>query len=192
MNEPLGPALDAARVIETLARHRVEFVLVGGLASQARGATRLTADIDVCPRWTMENLDHLARALAELDARIKIEEGSIETLAVPLDAQTISNLEIGTWRTSAGDVDVLLGIPRTSRVDLARYEQLIENASVLDLGSDQVAVASLEDLIRSKEVSDRVKDREALAELRDLRAREARRERDTSRGSEPSDLGFDP
>ena len=76
-------------------------------------------------------------------------------------------------------------------VDLARYEQLIENASVLDLGSDQVPVASLEDLIRSKEVSDRAKDHEAPAELRDLRAREATHERDTSRGSEPSDLGFD-
>jgi hypothetical protein len=79
----------------------------------------------------------------------------------------------------------------TSRVDLARYEQLIENASVLDLGGDQIPVASLEDLIRSKEVSDRVKDREALAELRDLRAREAIHERDSSRGSEPSDLGVD-
>jgi hypothetical protein len=75
--------LDAARVIETLVRHRVGFVLVGGLAGQVRGATRLTADIDICPRWTMENLGRRAGALAELDARIKIEEGSIETLAAP-------------------------------------------------------------------------------------------------------------
>jgi hypothetical protein len=178
-------------VIKTLARHRVEFVLVGGLASQARGATRLTADIDVCPRWTMENLGRLASALAELGAEIKIEEGSIETLAVPVDAKTISNLEIGTWRTSAGDVDILLGIPRTSRVELARYEELMENASVLDFGRDQVAVASLTDLIRSKEVSDRIKDREALSELRDLRAQEAGRERGDSRGSEPPDLGLE-
>lgn len=135
----------------------------------------------------MENLGRLAAALLELDAELTIEDGSIETLAVPVDAKTISNLEIGTWRTSAGDIDVLLGIPRASRVDLVRYEQLLENASVLELGSDSVAVASLEDLIRSKEISDRVKDREALDELRDLRAREATHEREADR----SDLGFD-
>jgi hypothetical protein len=169
----------------------VQFVLVGGLAGQARGATRLTADIDICPHWTMENLTRLASALSELDAQLRIEEGSIETLVVPLDAKTISNLEIGAWRTSAGDIDILLGIPRRSRVDLARYEQLMENASVLDLGTHQVAVASLDDLIRSKEISDRVKDREALAELRDLHAREAQQERDVSRDREPPDLGFD-
>lgn len=134
MNETSRPVLDAARVIESLARHRVEFVLVGGLAGQARGATRLTADIDICPRWTMENLGRLAAALSELEAELTIEEGSIETLGVPVDAKTISNLEIGTWRTSAGDIDVLLGIPRASRVDLVRYEQLIENASSVATG----------------------------------------------------------
>ncbi len=191
MSERSRPALDAARVIESLARHRVEFVLVGGLASQARGAARLTADIDICPRWTMENLGRLASALSELDAELTIEEGSIETLAMPLDAKTISNLEIGTWRTSAGDIDILLGVPRTSRVELARYEQLIENASLLELGSVRIAVASLADLIRSKEVSDRPKDREALTELRDLQAREARHEREASRGPEHSGFGCD-
>lgn len=191
MSEPDLPALDPARIIEALIRHRVEFVLVGGLAGQARGATRLTADVDICPRWTPENLDRLAAALTELDARIKIEEGSIETLKVALDAKTIANMEIGAWRTIAGDVDVLLGIPRTTRVDLVRYEELASEASVLDVGGERVAVASLDDIIRSKEVSARPKDREALAELRELQAREAEREPDPSRSSEPPDLGFE-
>jgi len=40
-------------------RHGVEFVLVGGLASQAHGATRLTEDLDLCPPWTSENLERV-------------------------------------------------------------------------------------------------------------------------------------
>jgi hypothetical protein len=169
VSEPEAPALDPARAFGALSRFEVEFVLVGGLAAQARGATRLTKDLDICPAWTTDNLERLALALRQLGARIKIGEGSIDTLEVALDAKTLSNLEIGAWRTVAGDIDVLLGIPSVSRFELARYDQLIERASVLDLDGVEVAVASLEDLIRSKEIADRPKDREALAELRRLR-----------------------
>jgi hypothetical protein len=49
--------------------------------------------------------------------------------APPLDrAMMISKMEIGARRTIAGDIDVLLGIPSSSRWGLARYDGLIENA----------------------------------------------------------------
>jgi hypothetical protein len=117
VSDPAAPALDPARAFGALSRFEVEFVLVGcGLAAQARGATRLTKDLDICPAWTTENLERLALgawrlalgawrlalALRQLGARSKIGEGSIDTLAVALDAKTISNLEIGAWRTVAG------------------------------------------------------------------------------------------
>lgn len=128
MSEPDEPALDPARAFGALSRFEVEFVLVGGLAAQARGATRVTRDLDICPAWTTENLERLAAALKQLGARIKIGEGSIDTLEVALDAKTISNLKIGAWRTVAGDIDVLLGIPSVSRFELARYQRAGQRA----------------------------------------------------------------
>jgi predicted nucleotidyltransferase len=190
VNDPEAPALDPAIVFAALMRHGVEFVLVGGLASQAHGATRLTEDLDLCPAWTSENLDRVAAALKDLGARLKIGEGSIDTLEVALDGRTIANMEIGTWRTLAGDIDVLLGIPRRSRFELARYDQLFEDASVLELGGVSVPVASLEDIIRSKEIADRPKDRLALVELRDLLEQE--RDRGTRREHDPPDLERGP
>lgn len=86
---------------------------------------------------------------------MKIGEGSIELLGVALDAKTLANIEIVSWRTRAGDVDVLLGIPCTSRFELARYEQLIQNANIVEADGLNVAVASLADTIRSKEIADR-------------------------------------
>jgi hypothetical protein len=77
-------------------------------------------------------------------------------------------MEIGTWRTDAGDIDILFGIPREDRFKLARYEQLRENAILLEIGDATICVAALEDIIRSKEVADRQPDREALPELRAL------------------------
>lgn len=144
-------------------------MLVGGLAAQAHGAARVTQDADICPEWSNENLARLAASLTELNARLKIGEGSIETLEIQIDAHTIHGLEIGAWRTAAGDVDVLLGIPRGSRFELVRYEQLVENATELDVDGLRILVASLDDIIRSKEIADRPKDRGALKELRSLR-----------------------
>jgi hypothetical protein len=80
-------------------------------------------------------------------------------------------MEVGTWRTSAGDIDILLGIPRDGRWDLARYEHLRENAAMLEIGGKTVIVASLEDIVRSKEIANRPPDHEALPELRELQDR---------------------
>src|SRR5262249_4652260 len=145
-----APALDRAALLASLARHRVSFVLVGGLAAQAHGAGRATQDADICPEWSAENLAHLAASLTELRARLKIGEGSVETLEVEIAARTTHGLGIGAWRTAAGDVDVLLGIPRGSRRELARYEQLVENATELEVDGLRILVASLDDIIGSK------------------------------------------
>ena len=78
-------------------------------------------------------------------------------------------MEVATWRTLSGDVDVLLGIPRDERWDLVRYEELRERGAVIAVGELEIPVAALEDIIRSKEIADRPADREALPELRRLR-----------------------
>ena len=115
MSDGEPPPLDRATILATFARHDVQYVLVGGLASQAHGATRVTKDLDACPAWTTDNLTRVAAALTELQARMKIGEGSIDTLALEIDARMIRNTELGAWRTVAGDIDVLLGIPSKSR-----------------------------------------------------------------------------
>lgn len=59
--------------LATLNRHRVLYVLIGGLAATLHGSTARTADTDICPQRTEENLERLARALRELHARIRTE-----------------------------------------------------------------------------------------------------------------------
>lgn len=127
----------------------------------ARRLERPTKDLDLCPAWSESNLERLASARKDLETRLRIGEGSIETLHVELDAKSIARFEVGTWRTIAGDVDVLLGIPHESPWKLARYDHLIDDASALDISGRRVLVASLEDIIRSKEIADRARYRAA-------------------------------
>jgi hypothetical protein len=53
-------------------RHRVEYVIVGGVAANLHGATRPTGDLDALPRSTRENLDRVAGALRELAAFLRV------------------------------------------------------------------------------------------------------------------------
>jgi hypothetical protein len=63
---------DLARILTTLDRHGVEYLVVGGLGARAHGAQRPTQDIDFVPSSTGENLDRLAGALRELGARLRV------------------------------------------------------------------------------------------------------------------------
>ncbi len=80
----------------------------------------------------------------------------------------LSEMEISTWTTDAGWFDVLSDIPSRDGQRL-RYEDVIGNAVVLEVGDVTVTVASLDVIIESKEWANRPKDLAALPELRDLR-----------------------
>ena len=168
MSLPDPPSLNTGAILRALIDHQVEFVLVGGIASAGHGSTRLTKDLDVCPAWSEGNLDRLALALRSLGAMLKIGDGSVDVIAVELDATFMRRLEIGAWRTRAGDIDVLLGIPHESRWQLAQYAHLKQHAVAVEIEGTQVLIASLSDIVRSKEIADRPKDQEALPELREL------------------------
>jgi hypothetical protein len=110
-----SPAFDRARIIEALDRHGVEHLIVGGIGAQLHGATRPTSDFDSLPSTTEENLGRLAAALRELNAFLRVgglSDEEARALPTRLDATSLSRLEISTWRTDAGDLDVLTAIRR--------------------------------------------------------------------------------
>jgi len=108
------PVVDVDRLLETLNRHQVEFLVVGGFSAIAHGATRPTVDFDCLAERSPANLDRLAHALRELNARLRVEGLSDEesrALPVVVDGQMFLTMEISTRRTDAGDFDVLAEIP---------------------------------------------------------------------------------
>lgn len=149
------------RQLETLTRHSVDFVVVGGIAATLLGTSRDTFDLDVCPSQAPANLDALGEALIELQARLR---GVQESVPFVPDGRTLSNMQIITLDTSAGPLDVLMrpdgGPP---------YERLRANAERKDLGDFSILVASIEDLIAMKRSGDRPKDQLVVEELEAIR-----------------------
>ena len=165
---PEGP--DLKRITDALARHEVEYLLVGGIAARAYGAQRPTFDVDCVPEPSRENLDRLAAAMRDLHARLRVEgltDEEAPLLPVQVTGSTLVRMELSTWRTDGGDLDVLADIPDRHGRHLS-YPELVGRASKLNLDGIVVRVAALDDVIASKEWADRPKDRDALPELRAL------------------------
>ena len=112
----------------------------------------------------------IIHALRALDAGLRAP-GSSETVQYPLDAASLRGFEVSTWRTDAGDLDVIVGTPTATRGALAGYDDLVQRATALEAYGLTIMVADLDDVIVSKEALAREADLVALPELRRLQAR---------------------
>jgi len=164
------PLLHTERVIEVLDRHAVRYMLIGGVAALLHGAQRPTLDLDLLPRSDRENLDRLAAALVELRAYLRVgglTDEEARALPTIVDGKSLEGMEISTWRTAAGDIDVL----HCLRDDLGQrlhYDDLTERSLVIEVVGIDVRLAGLGDIVASKRFAGRDKDREALPELERL------------------------
>jgi hypothetical protein len=167
---------DPAALLRVLARHRVRFVVIGGIAAIAHGFPLPTEDVDVTPARDVENLERLAAALRELDARLRLPRGR-ESVAFPHDAEMLARADSWTLSTRLGDLDIVFQ-PAGTR----GFDDLSRGATSVELGTrvkTRVLVAALADVIRSKEAANRPKDQAQLPALRQtlemIRERQRRR-----------------
>ncbi len=151
MPAPSKPA-DPKAIVVTLARHGVEYVVVGGWAAVIYGVDRATFDLDVVVEVSEENGRALAAALSELGARRDLGAGVTEELhlgspgalfAAPLRAIT-----------EQGPLDVLTSVP-----GMDSYSELRLDARLARFGD------GTEFVVASKPSLEAIK--EAVAEQRD-------------------------
>jgi hypothetical protein len=152
-----GP-LDAARIVQSLARHDVDYVLIGGLAVQAHGHVRTTQDADVLPERSEENLSRLADALHELNARPAGSRGAGGAMEVDLKA--LRGTAPLALDSDAGGVDIHPSPPGGGR-----YEEIHRRALVLTVAGVDVRFAGLDDLIAMKRAARRPVDLGDIAAL---------------------------
>ncbi len=160
---PLDPEL----LFTTLARHEVAYVLTGDLAARLQGFPWLTADADIAPARDRENLERLAAALGELNARV-YTEAVPEGLAFYCIVAIMERSEIWNLVTAAGRLDIAF-VPSGTE----GFDDLSRDAVRFDVYGVELLAASLNDIVRSKEAADRPQDRQDVVIIREmLRSRE--------------------
>ncbi len=155
-------ALDPQRLFTTLAKHKVDYVLIGGLAAVLHGSTAMTNDADILPDPASDNLDRLAQALRSLDARLRVD-GNPDGIAFDPHPSLIASMAMLNMTTRCGDLDLTF-----TPSGLDGYQGVSERSVTFEVGGLHLQVAALADIIRSKEAADRPKDHATLPILHAL------------------------
>jgi hypothetical protein len=139
----MGDTFDPLRILAALRAHGVSFVVVGGMASVARGAALETDDLDVSIPGDHENLQRLVRAIEDLKAD---------------PSPSVVGEHRVTFTTEAGRLDCLELSPD--------FEELWARADAVDFGHGIIArVASVKDLFDAKRASGDLSGAAAMAAL---------------------------
>lgn len=154
---------DPVSMLRLLRSHDVAFVVVGGVAARLRGAPLLTQDVDITPERTAVNMERLAAALGDMEARLR-SASEPDEVKFPFDADFLASKQLWTLTTKYGDLDLVL-----EPAGFQGFEELADGASPMRVATKPdlyVEVAALSDVIASKEAAGREKDLAALPLLR--------------------------
>jgi hypothetical protein len=153
---------DPRPILQALARHEVDYLLVGGFAVIAYGYIRTTVDVDILPSPDRSNMRRLAAALEELGAAVAAERGE----RVPLELSHPESLAVGNYflDTRYGALDLVNG----PRPDLNRYRSLAAGAIETHVAGVALRVISKDDLIDMKREAGRAKDLRDIAALTEV------------------------
>ncbi|MCZ7607350.1 MAG: hypothetical protein M5U25_15025 [Planctomycetota bacterium] len=144
-----------------LAKAGVEFILVGGVAAWAHGATRATLDVDVVYRRTPTNLKRVIAALADQEPYLR---GAPPGLPFQWDAATLERGLNFTLTTRLGPIDLIGEISGGGS-----YEDLLPDTTLEHVFGIECRCITLDKLIEVKRAAGRPKDFEAIAELEAIR-----------------------
>lgn len=148
---------DFPRLLNLLAKHEVEFIIIGGVAAVVHGSSRLTQDLDIVYERTPQNIEHLTTALQDTSPYLR---GAPPGLPFEWSAATLNAGLNFTLETSLGQIDLLGTIAGEGQ-----YNNLISQTIEIEVFGVRCRCLSLDALIYAKRAAGRPKDFEAIAEL---------------------------
>lgn len=152
-----------ASMLKSLTNANVAFVVVGGVAAAAHGASRVTSDLDIVYKSDdRKNLVALANVLSGWNA---YPRGIDAGLPFIMDYQTLHSAPLLTLTTIEGDVDVLASIS-----GIGSYDPVLKHSEKVEAFGIRFRILDLPTLIKAKRAAGRPRDFEHLPELEALLA----------------------
>jgi hypothetical protein len=148
------------KILEVLARHEADVLVVGGVAAHFYGASYHTKDMDLVYSRTPENIRRLLAALEEMETIFRDFAGR----RILPNASYLATANPKLLLTKFGPLD-LLGTLSMEEDDTG-YEALAGDALIVDLSGTMVKILALSRLIAVKERLRRPNDLLVLPMLR--------------------------
>ncbi len=156
---------DLQGLLEVLARHRVAYLAIGGVAVQTHGHRRTTKDLDVMPAPGRDNATRLGAALEELRARAANQPDSA-ALTAPRAEQLAIAAIVPPLATDYGELHIV-----NEPEGATDWAEMRARALVVDLDGVEVAIVGLDDLVRMKIAAGRPGDLDDVAVLTQIERR---------------------
>lgn len=149
---------ESFEILRALARHHVDFIVVGMTAAVLQGAPAFTFDLDIVYRIAEDNALGLLAALTEREAEFR---GDAAGRRLRPNVSHLMSDGHKLLKTNFGMLDVLGTIEASTR-----YEDLSPHVVTMEIDGVTVQVLGLERLIEAKERAGRPKDHAVLPLLR--------------------------
>jgi hypothetical protein len=143
------------RLIES----QVEFVLVGGFAAAAHGVLLVTSDVDICCRFSQENLMRIQKAFADLHP-VHRSRPDMPLQLTPAQSAGLKNLYL---KTDLGVVDCLGEV-----LGVGNFDAVLKHSVEVELPVGKCRIIDIETLIRAKEAMKRDHDRITVKHLKEI------------------------
>src|SRR3954451_17946647 len=95
------PGFDPWRILGTLERHNVGYVLIGALAGVLHGTDEVTSGVDISPQMKQANVERLANALDELGARMPRRR------TPRIDVDQLAEASVTCLESEAGEIKIV-------------------------------------------------------------------------------------
>ena len=155
-----------AKELKDFNKHRVQYVIVGGIAFNLLGGFRATADLDILIEMTQANLSKLAEILREHGYRLLQPVDPMDVLDKKKRQELIRTKNMKTLSflkdNSLNQVDVIIESP-------VSFTRARETSIPVRVDGLRLPVAGIEQLISMKKAAWRPIDQADIAELKILK-----------------------
>jgi hypothetical protein len=150
-------------LLSRLRDHRVEFVIIGGVCGVFHGASLITLDLDICCRFSRENLRRIEAALKDLNPYHRFTPNKLPLELTDELCDRLKNLYL---TTDLGTLDCLSEV-----TGIGDYEQVLQRSVLRSLSYGEFRMLNMDALIAAKLAAGREKDLDAVRLLRAIKER---------------------
>ena len=144
-------------ILKRLHDARVEFSLIGGLAARHYGVSLVTEDVDICARFTPENLRRIENAFKDFHPRHRL---TAKSLPLELTDELCHRLKNLYLTTDLGVLDCL------SEVEgIGDFDAVLRQSELKELPFGRCFILKIGALIQAKQAEGRPHDLVAVAQL---------------------------
>jgi hypothetical protein len=155
-------------ILKRLIVAKVEFSLIGGQASRHYGVSLVTEDVDVCTRFTPENLRRIESALRDFHPRHRLTANKLPLELTDELCQGLKNLYL---TTDLGILDCLGEVK-----GIGDFDAVLQRSELRDFPFGSFYVLKIEALIQAKNAVGRPHDLVAVAQLKAIKEKRDQQE----------------